>query len=291
MKTAPSETSIVVLTYNRRAELLRNLARIVRGSPGVPVLVVDNHSTDGTAAALARLFPAVRVIQAPRNLGAAARNLGVQACATAYVAFCDDDTYWEANALKRAEELLNRHREVAVLSGRVLVGPAGRPDPCCVDMAHSPLGDVAGLPLLIGFMAGACVMRVQAFIDAGGYEPRFFLGAEETLLCLDLLSSGWRIAYAPDVVTHHFPSRARNASQRAAMLVRNAIWVAWMRLPADYAWRETAHQLRQAAREAHLLRTGLATLRGLPWALGQRRVVPAQVASMWRRVHCRNGVH
>ena len=115
-------------------------------------------------------------------------------------------------ALARAADLLDAYPRLAVLSARVLVGDRHEIDPACERMAQSPL-DGHGLPgpALIAFMAGAYVVRVEAYRATGGYEPRFFLGAEEALMALDLAALGWRMAYAGDVVTHHHPSRARPA--------------------------------------------------------------------------------
>lgn len=284
--TSPPRISIVVLTYNRRDEVMANLRLMIASGPQVPIIVVDNHSTDGTAEAVRQHFPHIRVLRAEHNIGAAARNLGVHACGTPYVAFCDDDTRWAPQALTRAMEVMDRHEQLAIVNGKVLVGPEGRVDPTCDQMARSPLGRIAGQwPVLLGFMAGACVVRRSPFLTMGGYEPRFFLGCEETLLCLDMVSSGWKIAYVDDVVTYHFPSVMRDGRRRTWLLVRNAIWAAWLRLPLDCAWRETCVQLNRAASAGLLLRACIATLRGMPWALRGRRVVPDAVAEMWRCLH------
>jgi GT2 family glycosyltransferase len=284
--TSPPRISIVVLTYNRRDEVIANLRLMIATEPQAPIIVVDNHSTDGTAAALRRHFPHMRVLRTDRNMGAAARNLGVRASGTPYVAFCDDDTRWEPHALIRAVEVMDRHQQLAIINGKVLVGPEGRVDPTCDQMACSPLGRIAGhWPILLGFMAGACVVRTSAFLTMGGYEPRLFLGAEETLLCLDMVAGGWKIAYVDNVATYHFPSAVRDGRQRTWLLARNSIWIAWSRLPFDCAWRETREQLRRAAVAGLFLRTCIATLRGMPWALRHRRVVPDTVAAMWRCLH------
>jgi GT2 family glycosyltransferase len=278
--------SVVMLTYNRREEVLCNLAALSAAMPGVPIVLVDNCSADGTAQAVIERYPHVRTVRAPFNMGAAGRNLGVRACYTPYVAFCDDDTRWEPGALARAELLLDTWPDVAVISGKVLVGNERRVDPICELMAHSPLGKSTGwMPLLLGFMAGACVVRVRAFLGAGGYNARFFLGAEEALLCLDLVTQGWQIVYADSVVTTHYPSSVRDTGQRAWLLARNAIWTAWMRLPADCAWRETVAQLARGRRQGNLVRILGQTIRGMPWVWARRRVVPAGVAEMWRRLH------
>ncbi len=235
-RAAAPRTTLVVLTHDRCGEVLRTLQRLETAAPGVPVVVVDNASADGTADEVRRCFPKVQLVCAPANLGAAGRNLGVRAVRTDYVAFCDDDVCWMPGALARAQDLLDRHPDVAVLSARVLVGPAATPDPACAPMDASPLpGEPDVGPALVGFMAGACVVRAAAFREAGGYWPPLFIGGEEALLALDLLEQGWRILYAPSIAARHWPSPSRDAARRRRLLARNALLVAWMRLPWDAA--------------------------------------------------------
>ena len=271
-------TSVVVLTHNRADELARTLRRL-QALPEQPhVIVVDNASSDATAARLAAEFSGVERVRCPSNLGAAGRNLGVARVQTPYVAFCDDDTWWEPHALRRAADLLDAHPTVGAVAARVLVGPENRTDPTCLSMAGSPL-ERAGLPgpALIGFMAGAVVMRAVAFREVGGYEGRFFIGGEEALMGLDLAVRGWRMVYADDVVTHHHPSPARDVGLRRALHTRNLLWLAWMRLPWASAWDETKRLLQQAGSgSARWARVGQA-LRGLPWVLRERRVLPPHV--------------
>ncbi|SSW67112.1 hypothetical protein AVE30378_02455 [Achromobacter veterisilvae] len=237
----PPRASIVVLTHNRRGEVLRTLRRLAALPGDHPILVVDNGCTDDTALRVQREFPGVLLIRAGANLGAAGRNLGVQRVVSPYVAFCDDDTWWVPGALERAADILDAHPDIAVLNARISVGGDERADPACEAMARSPLPFIAGVgPELMGFMAGACIMRVDAFLRAGGYWKPFFIGGEEALLALDIVAQGGRIAYAPELRLHHWPSLARDRSLRSRMLARNALWTAWLRLPA---WMAIGHSL------------------------------------------------
>ena len=282
MARADARVSVVVLTHDRPGELAHALQQLAALPECPRTIVVDNASRPGVVDTVLRAFPGVELVRCASNRGAAGRNAGVARALTRYVAFCDDDTWWAPGALTRAADLLDAHPTVAALSARVLVGAAARDDPTCRAMARSPLprGDLPG-PALIGFMAGACVMRSAAFRAVGGYEQRLFLGAEELLMALDFAARGWHMVYAHDVVTHHHPSPAgRDAVARRIAVARNKVWIACMRLPLQSALIESARALHEVARGGLLLRALHEIARGLPWALQRRSVVPKQVAVM-----------
>jgi len=275
--------SVVVLTHERREELLRTLGKLVAEHEAGAIVVVDNGSRDGTEAAVAAHFPAVQWVRLARNLGAAGRNHGVQRAATPYVAFCDDDTWWAPGALAHAVALLDAYPRLAVVTARVLVGATQGEDVACRYMGACGRPDPGTLPGLevAGFLAGACVMRRSAFLVAGGYEPRLLIGGEETLLALDLLAAGWRLAYVPALVVHHYPSPRRDSGRRRHLLLRNALWCAWLRRPPGAAWRETWRRLAEARGQTRRAWSVVA-LCGLPWVLRHRRVLPRHVETALR---------
>jgi len=279
-----SRISIVVLTHQRPLELARSLRHLCALPEQVPILVVDNGSNDGTCAMLEREFPQVAVIKAGRNLGAAGRNLGAAHVMTPYVAFSDDDTWWAPGSLALAADLLDRYPQVAALTARVLVGTEQREDPTCAQMAASPLSRSEPLPgkPILGLLAGASTFRNDAFLATGGYQPKFFLGGEETLLALDLVSKGWTLLYVPALTVFHYPSALRNPERRRKLLTRNAVWSAWLRLPAPLAIARTMELAPDVWRDAGGIRGWWEALRGLPWALRHRRVIPPAVETMWR---------
>lgn len=273
--------TVVVLTHNRVDQVLDTLAKLVALPDRPNVVLVDNASTDGTAQRVSLRYPSVRVVRSEANLGAAGRNLGVACVATDYVAFCDDDTWWQANSLNRAVAILDAWPEVGVLSARVVVGEDEASDATCALMQASPLGARAlPGPALIGYMAGASVFRTAVFRGAGGYEPKLFIGGEEELIALDVLASGLAIVYADELVVHHHPSTLRDSARRRRLLARNAAWIAWLRLPMPEAWRTTLRALDLMRREGTLLRDAAAMFAALPWALARRRVIPPRVRRM-----------
>jgi len=268
-----NSVTVVVITHNRRLRWMTSLP------DAAPIIVVDNGSTDGTADAVARELPGVELIRSNRNLGAVGRNIAVDRVDTPYVAFCDDDTRWQPGALRRATQLLDRYPGLASVTGRCLVEPDLHEDPLTPELRYSPVRGPDWLPgpALLGVMAGLTTFRVSAFRAAGGFSARMWLGGEEELLALDLAAAGWWMCWAEDVVIHHAPSTSRDSRDRRELGIRNTLWTLWLRRPVRSALRRTDAVLRSAPADRATARAILAALRGLPWVIRNRRVVPQPV--------------
>jgi GT2 family glycosyltransferase len=208
----------------------------------------------------------------------------VRAVKAPYVALCDDDTWWEPGSLAHAADLFDAHPRLAVATARILIGLQEEEDPVCAALERSPLPAEEGMPgaPLLGFMAGASMVRRSAFLAAGGFEPRFFLGGEEELLAADLVAAGWWLCYVPRLIVHHHPSARRDASARRWHLLRNALWSTWLRRPLSGVLRKTGRLVGSAPRTRETCRGLAAAVAGLPWVLRQRRVVPPEIERRFR---------
>ncbi|EHR49816.1 putative glycosyltransferase [Saccharomonospora marina XMU15] len=275
-----ARTTVVIATRNRAAELARSLRQLRALRPTPPIVVVDNGSHDDTAALVRRDFAEVRLVSLAGNAGVAARNIGVRRAETPYVAFSDDDSWWEQGALPRAETLFDAYPRVGLLAATTLVGPQAEPDPVCELMADSPLGtapDVPG-PLVLGFLACSAIVRKQAFLEVGGFSELLHFGAEETLLAYDLAAAGWALSYVEQLRAHHHPSTTRPGERwRRRLELRNNALIALMRRPVPGLLRSLGPLLNEPAAAA-------GTLRRLPHALGRRRRLPRHVEAQIREL-------
>jgi GT2 family glycosyltransferase len=268
-----TDVTIVVASRNRRNRLLGSL-----GEHNAPVILVDNGSDDGTADAVAATYPEVRVVRLADNLGAAARNLGVELATTPFVAFADDDSHWEEGSLRRAVELFRAYPRAGLLAASVLVGDAGRLDPVSAYMDTAPLGTPPDLPgpSVLGFLACSAVVRREAFLSVGGFAPRLHVYGEEALLAMDLAAAGWGLSYAPELrVRHHPGGEHRDAEARARWEVRNRLLTAWLRRPARVGVRAALDAVRTGTGRAALR----SALRETGWVLRDRRLLPAELES------------
>jgi GT2 family glycosyltransferase len=272
---AAVDVTVVVVTRDRRDGVLATL-RCHEAS----VIVVDNASTDGTPDAVRAAFPLARVVTLPRNIGAAARNVGVQASDTPYVAFADDDSYWQPGALALAADIFDRHPRLALLAGRVLVGADRRTDPVSTLQARAPLGtrpDLPG-PSVLGFVGCGAIVRRSAFLQVGGFEPLLGIYGEEQLLAVDLMAAGWGLAYLPEVVAEHHPSPQRGPVHlRRRQQGRNDLLTTWLRRPGRVTLVVTARAAVRALRDADQRAALLAAARLLPAVLRRRRRLPDAV--------------
>jgi GT2 family glycosyltransferase len=270
--------AVVVITHQRREEVLLAVDRLLALPEGPHVVVVDNGSADGTADAVRARFPSVELVASPENLGAVGRNVGVALLDTPYVAFCDDDTWWDPGSLRIAADVLDRHPRLAAVTARILVEPGGAEDPIVAELRDSPVQGADWLPgpALGSFLAGASVLRRDAFLQVGGFSDRLWLGGEEELMAGDLAAAGWELCYLPELTVHHQASRLRDPHRRRHDGIRNTLWTTWLRRPLRPALRRTVHLLRTVPRDRVTARALLAAARGIPWVLRERRVLPPQ---------------
>ena len=273
-----------MITRDRVGDLVVALGHLEALRERPRIVVVDNGSSDGTAAAVRRRFPGVELVELAGNRGAAARTIGVERVASPYVAFADDDSWWAPGALRLAADLLDEHPRLGLVNAHILVGPDERPDPVCVEMARSPLPAAdrqPGHPLL-SFVACGAVVRREAYLAAGGFHGRLSVGGEEEILGADLLAAGWQMSYVPEIVVHHHASATRDPAARRATQVRNALWTTWLRRPLRPALRRTAGLLRGLPRERASLRGLGGALLGARWLLRERTVSPPRVEAARR---------
>jgi glycosyltransferase involved in cell wall biosynthesis len=174
--------SLVIAAYNAEATLGEALASaLAQDYEPLEVMLVDDGSTDGTAAVAAG-FPSVRCIQQPNAGPSAARNRGLREAHGEFVGFLDADDVAPPDKLSRQVGYLLEHTDVGCVLGRqeLLAG------------SEAPPADT-GVPLM------SLVARRRILIDAGGFDEEL-RHAEDRDLLVRLRERGVRIEFLPDVV-------------------------------------------------------------------------------------------
>ncbi len=234
-----ASVTTVIVTFNTRIELEACLRSLEAHPPATPhdVIVVDNASTDGTAEAIRAGWPAVRLIEAGRNLGfAAGNNLGIRSASGEFVLLLNSDTLVPEGAVDALVGSLAAQPECAAAGPRI-VGADGRPElsfgrmigpfaelrqKFVVRMQERGVAAAAryvdrvtrrrGYP---DWVSGACLLvRREDALAAGLLDERYFLYAEDVDFCAALRALGRKILFTPDAEITHL--RGASGRQRPA---------------------------------------------------------------------------
>ncbi|MBI3819631.1 MAG: glycosyltransferase [Planctomycetes bacterium] len=191
--------SAVITSWNRKQIVRENLdslrAQTVKFDE---IIVVDNHSNDGTAEMLAAEYPEVRAIAMPHSgFGACETfNIGFKSVKTEFTAILDDDIelppdWLEKLMLKFAAEPAT----TAMLSTKVV--EPGMPE----YLLNSD--SVNRERYMATFRGCGTLARTAVLAKAGYYDERFFIYGNERDLASRVLGLGFRVKQFPEVTTYH----------------------------------------------------------------------------------------
>jgi GT2 family glycosyltransferase len=196
------DITVVVPSHERRDWLRRCLTAIADLPERPAVVVVDNGSNDGTAGMVAHEFPQVRMLRRQPNPTWEAFNAGVAAASTPIVALAEVDSGWVPGSLERGVKLMREYNRLAVIAARTLVGPKRVTDPMSEHLSSASRGvenDLPG-PSVQGFRSSSAILRRDAFLAVGGFDPAARATGPERRLAYDLARAGWGLAYCQDIV-------------------------------------------------------------------------------------------
>jgi GT2 family glycosyltransferase len=233
--------SAVLLTFNRREMTARVLDELAAQGCADDVIVVD-ASSDGTAE-MARARGAI--VLEPGDLGAAGRNVGAEAASHDLVLFIDDDSHPEPGAVAELERAFAANPRLGVAGG--FIRNVGDDGTVLIDeqvgsfdwfLRSGVEGDPPeGIPAYF-FPEGACMVRRDAFLAAGGFYAPYFFTLSEIDATMRLAAAGWETRYFPRARFAHLKGTGSDGGGYHRMLylrVRNELWHFWLRYPPAMA--------------------------------------------------------
>lgn len=199
--------SVIIPAFNEEKVIAKTILSLLASDYGgkMEVLVVDDGSSDGTAAAAEAVGdPHVRVVRQVNAGKAMALQRAVEMARSDILVFADADTQFERSAIGHLVAPLEDPR-VGAVSGHARVGNLGTFISRCQDLEY-----VCGFNLdrrayavwnCITVAPGAIsAVRRTAILEAGGFSTETL--AEDTDLTLALHKAGLRIEYQPKAVAH-----------------------------------------------------------------------------------------
>jgi glycosyltransferase involved in cell wall biosynthesis len=270
--------SVVIPCYNAAPFVERTLAS-VRAQTLAPheVIVVDDGSSDGSAAVVRRALPSAVVIEQPNGGVSRARNAGVARAIGDSIAFLDADDCWRPDKLARQADYLDRHPEaVAVLSGMCNLSPDDVPGQefefpdayvralSVLDFLAVPVGGVASTLVV---RAGAAA-RIRFPEDIGDAEDLIYTA------CLRALGPIGSVG-GPLMMYRRHATQRTNTDGMFSRSVRSRL--EW----CDAHWPEVAAS-RENARAA-VLAGAVSETMGQYWArdMARYRLFRRQLLALW----------
>ncbi len=230
--------TIAILTYNRKElleELLLSLLKL-QYKP-MEIIVVDNHSTDGTQEMLEKKFPTIKHLRTQENIGVGARNLGLKCAKGEIVITLDDDVSGLGD--EEINNLVGKFRSdqnVGAVNFKVLDHMTGQ---LCNWVHHCRCEDYCNTEFLTyEITEGAVAFRKCVLEEVGYYSETFFLSHEGPDLAFRILDKGYSVIFFPAVaVIHSHSDLGRKSWLRYYYDTRNLLWLAARNLPFFYALR------------------------------------------------------
>ena len=217
------DAAAVVVTYDALPWIERCLASL----RGVPTVVVDNGSTDGTVAFVRERFSGIRVRE-ERNRGLAAGwNVGIRETESRYVLLLNADAWLVGDALRRLVAFADTRPRAAVVGPRLLNADGtlqrsvrGFPTLWRLATEYLFLRKLAPRSAALNsfyaggfahdavreaeFVMGACMLaRRDAIEEVGLLDEDYFLFSEETDWCYRFHQAGWEIVFYPGAECVH----------------------------------------------------------------------------------------
>jgi N-acetylglucosaminyl-diphospho-decaprenol L-rhamnosyltransferase len=217
--------SIIVVNYNTREITLDCLRSVYKHPPGISfeLILLDNASVDGSVEAISAEFPQIRLIANPDNTGfAKGNNLAAQTARGRRILLLNPDTIVFENSLDALWAFAERSPDRGIWGGRTLFGDHSlNPTSCWAKISlWSLICSASGLTMLfprsslfnpeayggwrrdserqVDIVTG-CFFLIDATLwnALSGFDPTFFMYAEEADLCLRAGQMGARPAITP----------------------------------------------------------------------------------------------
>ena len=239
------DLSIITISYNTRAmtlECLRSVYAQTRET-SFEVVVVDNASRDGSAAAIAATFAQVHLIRNDENRGfAAANNEGLRVARGRYVLLLNPDTLVLGDGLRKMVAYMDAHPDIGCAGCQVLLNETEIQQTCF--RFPSPLNvllDLTGLARLfprsrlcgrywmgswdreserdVDVVSGMFMLvRREALAQVGLMDEDYFVYAEEADWCYRFWKHGWRCVFTPVAQIIHREGGGQSTRQVSARM-------------------------------------------------------------------------
>jgi len=232
-----NKVSVTIASYNNRAIIGECIASVLgQTHREVEVVLVDNASTDGTAAFVSDNYPSVRVLHNEDNdLFCKAQNRGIRETSGDYVLVLNSDVVLDSRFVEEALKPMNARPRVGSVTGRILRKGGGVIDTTGLFLGRDrkPVDRGYGEPddgryMEPGYVFGAGgvaplyrrKMLEEVSLDGEYFDESYGAFYEDLDLAWRARARGWTAWYAPEAVAWHVRGATARTGKPARGLFR-----------------------------------------------------------------------
>jgi GT2 family glycosyltransferase len=243
------DLSISIVSYNTADYLRQCLTSVLENTEGISceIIVVDNASTDGSAAMVAEQFPSVRLIKNSENrYFSRAHNQALTVASGRYFLVLNPDTVIPTDTLKRLVYFLESHPSTGAVTCRELTANGEVRENCGTFLTpwieivqRTNLQRVFKRAVLNHRMVGGlnerctvdtitgcfAMIRTGVMRDLGGFDERLLFYYSDNDLSARIWSMSHRVEFIPDVAYVHYGQRSTETMPKGLIA---EIWFADM---------------------------------------------------------------
>ncbi|MDT3696292.1 MAG: glycosyltransferase family 2 protein [Ignavibacterium sp.] len=247
--------SIVIISWKMKDLLQSCLRSIYKFTKDIEfeIIVIDNHSKDGTSEMVQSEFPEINLIQNSENRGVApARNQGMKVARGKYVLILDADVELTENSILKLFQYMEDDKTCGVV-GSKLIGTDHQLQFSCKrfpnflsfifrrlehfdviknsktlryhtmqDWDHKEIKEV-------DYLIGACqFIRYDVIKKIGMYDDKIFYGPEDIDFCLRVWKAGWRVVYFPKTTIIHHEQRITKKKFFSSISMKHLIGILYI---------------------------------------------------------------
>jgi GT2 family glycosyltransferase len=232
-----TSTFVVILNYNGRTHLEICLPSVIEAvGRQAQVVVVDNHSTDGSRHYVAATYPSVKLLLLDKNRGfCGGNNLGIRYALeqkAEAIALLNNDTRVDHNWLRAMLAAMEENEKAAICDSQQRNWEGEyqhrfRYVPEWAEAISTRLpNESASPPVTTTFASGCCMLIRSAVIhELGAFDERYFMYVEDVDLSLRVQIAGYKILHVPSsIVFHRVSGSSTESPQRMGLGYRNQLW-------------------------------------------------------------------
>jgi GT2 family glycosyltransferase len=225
----PVTAAVVIVTKDRKEELLKAIRSTVNQTVAVEVLVMDDGSTDGTSQAVQENFAQVRLVRSESSIGyIRQRNIAAGLVAARIIFSLDDDAEFQDS--RTIESTLREFEHPRVGAVAIPFVDVNRSPTEVRQRAPEPTGVYASY----SFIGTAHALRKDLFLALGGYREFLVHQGEEEDYSTRLLNAGYITRCGSADPIHHFASPRRSWQRMDFYGSRNRILYSWLNVPFPF---------------------------------------------------------